>query len=132
MKNREKEPFFHVYKIITKIGLTKLDELNKIWWYREKYGTVKDREKEEYTSQRRREKGSSAERPFVGRLWKVALESFCRRGDLCRQKREVPLQTAECPFLWERELRWYRELSSFLGRELFFFTVKIKKQEEKT
>ena len=53
-----------------------MDKLNKICWYRTKYSTVKDREKEEYTSQILREKGSSAERPFVGKMWKVALELF--------------------------------------------------------
>ncbi len=69
-------PLFDVYRIITKIPLTKLDELNKILWYRTKYSTVKDREKEEYTSRILREKGSPAERLFAGKMWKVALELF--------------------------------------------------------
>lgn len=67
---------FDVYRIINKIPLTKLDVLNKILWYRTKYNTVKDREKEEYTSRMGREKGSAAERPFAGKMWKVALELF--------------------------------------------------------
>lgn len=68
-----------VYKRFTKTGLTKLVKLNRIFRYRNKYNTVKDREKEEYTSEILREKGSSAERPFVGKMWKVALELFRRR-----------------------------------------------------
>jgi hypothetical protein len=44
--------------------LTKLDKLNKIWWYRKRINTVKDREKEEYTSEILREKNPLAERFF--------------------------------------------------------------------
>ena len=44
--------------------MTKLDKLNKIWWYRKRINTVKDREKEEYTSGILREKNPSAERFF--------------------------------------------------------------------
>ena len=47
-----------------KKGLTKLDKLNKIWWYRKRINTVKDREKEEYTSGILREKNPLAERFF--------------------------------------------------------------------
>ena len=47
-----------------KKGLTKLDKLNKIWWYRKRINTVKDREKEEYTSGILREKNPWAERFF--------------------------------------------------------------------
>ena len=47
-----------------KKGLTKLDKLNKIWWYRKRIFTVKDREKEEYTSGILREKNPLAERFF--------------------------------------------------------------------
>ena len=38
---------------------------------------MKDREKEEYTSKMRREKDSLAEKSFVERMWKVALELLC-------------------------------------------------------
>ena len=41
-----------------------LDKLNKIWWYRKRINTVKDREKEEYTSGILREKNPLAERFF--------------------------------------------------------------------
>lgn len=61
----------------TNLGLTKLVELNKILRYRKKNNTVKDREKEEYTSKIRREKDSLAEKSFVERMWKVALELLC-------------------------------------------------------
>ena len=44
--------------------MTKLDKLNKIWWYRKRINTVKDREKEEYTSGILREKNPLAERFF--------------------------------------------------------------------
>ena len=37
----------------------------------------KGREKEEYTSKIRREKDSLAEKSFVERMWKVALELLC-------------------------------------------------------
>ena len=52
-------------------------QLNKILRYRKKNNTVKDREKEEYTSKIRREKDSLAEKSFVERMWKVALELLC-------------------------------------------------------
>ncbi len=39
-----------VYRIITKTDLTKLEELNKILWYRTKCNKKKDKEKEEYAS----------------------------------------------------------------------------------
>jgi hypothetical protein len=51
--------------------------LNKILRYRKKNNTVKDREKEEYTSELYREKDSLAEKSFVERMWKVALELLC-------------------------------------------------------
>jgi hypothetical protein len=44
--------------------LTKLGKLNKILWYRKRINTVKDREKEEYTSGILREKNPLAERFF--------------------------------------------------------------------
>ena len=63
--------------ICTKLGLTKLVELNKIVRYRKKNNTVKDREKEEYTSKIRREKDSLPEKSFVESMWTVALELLC-------------------------------------------------------
>ena len=58
--------FFYVciHEHMHKKGLTKSVKLNKIWWYRKRINTVKDREKEEYTSGILREKGSLAESPF--------------------------------------------------------------------
>ena len=74
MKNSRKVFFSYLF---TNLGLTKLVELNKILRYRKKNNTVKDREKEEYTSERYREKDSLAEKSFVERMWKVALELLC-------------------------------------------------------
>ena len=81
MENRKdfsknsRKVFFSCF--FTNLGLTKLVELNKILRYRKKNNTVKDREKEEYTSKIRREKDSLAEKSFVERMWKVALELLC-------------------------------------------------------
>ena len=51
--------------------------LKKFLCIRKKTNTVKDREKEEYPSKIRREKDSLAEKSFVERMWKVALELLC-------------------------------------------------------
>ena len=64
MKNSRKVFFSYLF---TNLGLTKLVELNKILRYRKKNNTVKDREKED----------SLAEKSFVERMWKVALELLC-------------------------------------------------------
>ena len=65
MKNSRKVFFSYLF---TNLGLTKLVELNKILRYRKKNNTVKDREKEEYTSELYREKDSLAEKSFVERM----------------------------------------------------------------
>ena len=56
--------FVCIHEHLHKKALTKLDKLNKIWWYRKRINTVKDREKEEYTSGILREKNPLAERFF--------------------------------------------------------------------
>ena len=68
MKNSRKVFFSYLFTNL---------ELNKILRYRKKNNTVKDREKEEYTSELYREKDSLAEKSFVERMWKVALELLC-------------------------------------------------------
>lgn len=60
----EKDGFSYFFRCL---GLTKLFKLNKILRYRKKNNTVKDREKEEYTSELHREKDSSAEKSFVSK-----------------------------------------------------------------
>ena len=86
---------------------------------------MKDREKEEYTSGILREKGSVAERPLIGKMWKVALELFCRRAscsDACvGENGRSRYRPVECPSVLVGNKGGTASFRPFYGRRLLFF-----------